>query len=71
VDTALDEHRANGCCLSRGEPLVAAAFVRRPGHDAVVVFCALTGADRTAERGLAAKLAEAARAVEQSLRAEA
>jgi DNA-binding IclR family transcriptional regulator len=71
VDAALDEHRANGCCMSRGEPLVAAAFVRRPGHDAVVVFCALNGVDRAAERALAGKLAETARAVEQSLRAEA
>jgi DNA-binding IclR family transcriptional regulator len=71
VDAALDEHRENGCCMSRGEPPLAAAFVRRPGQDPVVVFCALTGSDRAGERPLAAKLAEAARAIEQSLRVDA
>lgn len=71
VDAALEEHRAHGCCMSRGNPLVAAAYVRRPGQEAMVVFCAVTGSDRAAERTLIAKLAETARAVEQALRAEA
>lgn len=70
VDTALDEHRMNGCCVWRGEPLVIAAAARRSGHDPVVVFCAIPGADRGAERTLGARVAEAARAIEQALRAE-
>lgn len=70
VDAALAEHRTTGCCLSRGDPLLAATFVRRAGQEAMVVFCAVSGADRVAERVLAAKVAETARAVEQSVRAE-
>jgi DNA-binding IclR family transcriptional regulator len=70
LDAALDEHRMNGCCVWRGEPLMLAAAARRNGHEPVVVFCAVPGAERSAERALGARVAEAARAVEQALRAE-
>jgi hypothetical protein len=71
IDAALEDHRVNGCCVWRADPLVAAAPARRSGQEPVVVFCAVPGADRGAERQIAARLAEAVRAIEQSMRAEA
>lgn len=71
IDAALEDHRVNACCVWRADPLVAAAPARRSGQEPVVVFCAVPGADRGAERQIAARLAEAVRAIEQSMRAEA
>jgi DNA-binding IclR family transcriptional regulator len=70
IDAALEEHRVNGCCVWRGEPLIAAATARRNGHEPMVVFVAVPGADRGAERQIALRLGEAVRGVEQSLRGE-
>lgn len=66
IDAALDEYRVNGCCMSRGEPLIVATAVRRAGQEPMVVFCAMAGGDR----GVAARLLEAGRAIEQVLRSE-
>ena len=68
IDAALDEFRINGCCVSRGEPMIMATAVRRAGQEPMVVFCAIPGGDRG---GVAARLLEASRAIEQVLRAEA
>jgi DNA-binding IclR family transcriptional regulator len=70
IDAALEDFRVNGCCVARGDPLIAATAVRRAGQEPMVVFCAIPGGDRGGERGYAARLLEAGRAIEQVLRTE-
>jgi DNA-binding IclR family transcriptional regulator len=66
IEVALEEHRAQGCCVRRGDYTIAAAPVRRPGYESCVVFGALKGADRAAERLLLTRLGEAARAIDHN-----
>lgn len=70
VDAALEEHRQHGACFWRGADAVAAAPLRRNGGEALVMFVALPADDRTGERLLLAKVAEAARSFDPAARQE-
>jgi DNA-binding IclR family transcriptional regulator len=70
LDASLEEYRTHGCCIWRGDVVTAATPLRRPGSEALVLFCTLLPGDRGAERLVAAKLAEAVRALEQVARGD-